>query len=134
MTIYSSHELLDIHYQTLAQQGESKARLIETAPGTPTDLMVLFNLARDLWRLLRPVTPAPAFRTGLGQQLMTEARRQQTQRALGVTPRAASRPRWVMPVTAIGTASLVGVGVGVGAYAFWRRSRQTAESDQPLAA
>lgn len=131
---YTYPDLLDIHYQTLAQQGETKASLIETAPGVPADLLALFGLVRDLWRLLRPVSPTPAFRSSLGQQLVTEARRQQTQRALGMSPRQPSRPRWIAPATAIGTASLVGVGVGVGAYAFWRRSRQAAASDQPLAA
>lgn len=131
---YTYPDLVDIHFRTLTQQGEAKAALIETAPGIPVDLLALFGLVRDLWRLLRPVAPAPAFRAHLGQQLVTEARRQQTQRALGVPSRHPARPRWIAPATAIGTASLVGVGVGVGAYAFWRRNRQTAVSDQPLAA
>lgn len=134
MTTYTYPQALDLHFQTLLQQGEAKAGLIETAPGTPPALTALFSLVRDLWRLLRPVAPSPAFRSSLGQQLVTEARRQQTQRALGVVPRQPSRLRWVAPATAIGTASLVGVGVGVGAYAFWRRSRQTAATEQPLAA
>lgn len=132
MTSYTSTDVLDMHYHTLREQGEAKALLIETAPGTPVDLMALFALVRDLWRLLRPVAPSPSFREGLGQQLVAEARRQQTQRLLGVTPRSPLRSPWVVPVAAIGTASLV--GVGVGAYAFWRRSRQTPQADQPLAA
>lgn len=129
---YTYPDILDIHYQTLSQQGDAKAGLIETASGIPADLVALFNLVRDLWRLLRPVTPAPAFRANLGQQLVVEARRRQTQRALGLPPRQPARARWIAPATAIGTASLL--GVGVGAYAFWRRSRQAAAAEQSLAA
>lgn len=130
MTTYTYPDILDIHLQTLLQQGEAKTGLIENAPGTPAILTALFSLVHDLWRLLRPVAPSPVFRASLGQQLETEARRQQTQRALGLPPRQPARSRWLAPATAIGTVSLV----GVGAYAYWRRSRQTAATDQPLAA
>lgn len=125
MKTYSYPDLLDMHFEALQQQGDTgfaKAKLIETTPGLPVEIVVLFSLIRALWAFFRPVQPAPGFRADLSARLIAEAKRQQAQRTLGIAhSHPPLRPVWVAPVAVLGTASLV----GVGAYAYWRRARQT---------
>lgn len=126
-------DILEAHFEALIRYGAAKARLLETTPGLPPEAAGLFALARRLRESFQPVRPDPAFRRALGQQLVQEARRRQTQRVLGIPVERAARalrPLWVLPVAALGTASLV----GVGAYAYWRRLRHLAARDKALAA
>ncbi|MCO6449443.1 MAG: hypothetical protein J5I90_01525 [Caldilineales bacterium] len=118
---------LDAHFQAL-RQGEAKARLIEGAPDNSVDLISLFAIVDMLWRILRPVAIAPAFRDELKLQLMTEAQRRETRKVLGLYPqRQGLNPIWLVPFAALGTASLVGALV-------WRRARHQVEPDTALAA
>ncbi len=137
MKTYSYPDLLDMHFEALLQQGDAnlagfaKAKLIETTPGLPAEIVALFHLIRDLWAFFRPVQPTPVFRADLNARLVAEAKRQQAQRTLGIAhPHPPLRPVWVAPVAVLGTASLV----GVGAYAYWRRTRQIEPAERPLAA
>lgn len=121
--------LLDTHFETLNRQGEDGAQRLQTAPGLSLELVALFALALNLWNLLRPVRPAEPFRSDLGERLVTEAQRRRNQQAIGIHSTApASRPLWLVPIAALGTVSLV------GAYAFWRRSRQPLAEETALAA
>lgn len=126
-------DIFDAHFEALNRHGAAKARLIETTPGLPAEAAGLFVLVRRLHEALQPVRPDPVFRRTLGQQLVQEAQRRHTQRVLGIPVERAARvlrPLWVLPVAALGTASLV----GVGAYAYWRRLRHLAARDKALAA
>lgn len=124
-----AESLLDTHFETLTRQGEADARQLQDLPGLSLELVALFALALNLWNLLRPVRPAQQFRNELGERLVTEAQRRRTQRAIGIhSTDPSARPLWLVPVAALGTVSLV------GAYAFWRRSRQPLAKDTALAA
>ena len=121
-------ETLDAHFEALTNQGEARARLVEQTPGLLPEAEALFAVARLLWALLQPVQPSTAFRIELGEQLTAAARRKQAGRVLGIGQiHPVIRNLWLVPVAALGTASLV------GAYAFWRRSRQD-EDEEALAA
>lgn len=116
-------DLLDQHHSQLPRGARTERR------GLPLQAAALFTLVTLLWDLLRPVQPAPAFRAGLSEQLVAEAQRQRTQKAIGIhTARQPARGMWIAPVAALGAVSLV------GAYAFWRRWRQQEATEQPLAA
>ncbi|MCS7038745.1 MAG: hypothetical protein RMN24_04680 [Anaerolineae bacterium] len=126
-------DILEAHFEALIRYGAAKARLLENTPGLPAEAAGLFALVRRLQESLQPVRPEPTFRRTLGQQLVQEARRRHTRRVLGIPVEQAARalrPLWVLPVAALGTASLV----GVGAYAYWRRLRHLAARDKALAA
>lgn len=124
-----TEEILDHHFDTLQFYGEPRARLIETNPALPEDSASLFTVVQWLWQTLQPVQPEPAFKDELLLQLQSEYERRQVQRHLGIQQASrAFRPiAWIVPV-AVGTASLV------GAYAFWRRSRQSIREEPALAA
>ncbi len=124
-----AEEALNNYYEMLASQGEAKAALIETDPSHSEETTSLFSVARLLWETMVPVKPSEEFRQGLQAGLVAEAERRRVQRALGIElERKASRPSWIVPVAALGTASLVGV------YAFWRFTRSPAPEEQALAA
>ena len=122
-------DILDWHFEALRQENESQVHLIENADDLPPDTASLFGLVHLLWSLLPPLQPRPAFRAELGGQLTADTQRRRTQRALGYgQPRLIARPRWVVPMAAIGTASLV------GALAYWRLSRHSGADNDALAA
>ncbi len=122
-------DLLDRHFAALEQSNEAQAQAIESSETLPADTASLFGLVRLLWTLLIPVRPRPEFRVELRDQLHAEMQRRRTQAALGYgQSRGAARSRWVVPVAAIGTASVV------GALAYWRFSRHAGTDRDVLAA
>ncbi len=122
-------DIFDWHFEALRQENEDQVQLIENAEELPPDTASLFGLVHLLWSLLPLLQPRPAFRAALGDQLTAETQRRRTQRALGYgEPRLLPRPRWVVPMAALGTASLV------GALAYWRLSRHSAVDNDALAA
>jgi hypothetical protein len=122
-------DIFDWHFEALRQENEDQVQLIENAEELPPDMASLFGLVHLLWNLLPLLQPRPAFRAALRDQLTAETQRRRTQRALGYgEPRLMPRPRWVVPMAALGTASLV------GAYAYWRLSRHSAVDNDALAA
>ena len=126
----TSDEILNAHYDALTSQNVAKARLIETDPTVEDDMPRLFALVRLLWETLQPLSPEERFRLELHRSLVDEAQRRRVQQALGIETRRKTTPvTWIVPVAAIGTASLV------GAYVFWRRSRHSlGEGQAALAA
>ncbi len=120
-------DLLDQHHDHLRRRGAQAERRGLSAPA-----IALFTLVTLLWELLRPVSPAPAFRASLGRQLVAEAQRQRTQKAIGIqAARAPARGLGIGPAAALGAVSLA---TAVGAYAFWRRARQQEVQKPALAA
>ena len=123
-------DVLDAYLDILNHQGEAKARLIENDFSESESMHNLLRVLQLLWRELRPVTPREEFRNTLGERLVKEARRRQTIEALAPSRVSrARRPIWlVAPLAALGTASLV------GAYAYWRFTRQNAQANNILVA
>ncbi|NOX63782.1 MAG: hypothetical protein GXP42_17795 [Chloroflexi bacterium] len=129
MNNYINWDMLDNYLNTLKHQGEAKAQLIENDPARPAEMDALFRVVQVLWRELRPVAPRADFRTSLGEQLVNEARRRQAREALAASRARPALPRlWLVPVAALGTASLV------GAYAYWRFTRQGSPANRVAAA
>lgn len=123
-------DILTTYLNALQNEQKAQAYLIETDPELSDEMTGLLQVVNLLWDMLKPVQTPEHFRAELGEQLVTEAERKRVQQALGIDKkqRTLSPAIWLVPVAALGTASLVGV------YAYWRMTRQPVQEDAALAA
>jgi hypothetical protein len=122
MTKETSPDRLDQYTRNLLSEGPVKARLY-ASPILPEEKS-LFETIDQLWENLETVEPGVQFTSALHEQLMQEARREQTRQQLGIQEEHhRSRTPWIASAAALGAAATL-----AGAFAYWRwsSSRQAA--------